>query len=216
MKFTLKRYFSMFGLGLGLFSSAPAFAADNWATLQPAYNTHQQTPTVRLEGGSTLVDNLTFYAYGDLDTVQKKSANLETFYSEARFGYFLSRVHDVLSSLGIATEYNGGTGLDDLVRFGIVYTPQLADGNFTLLKIYPAETSGTAGPQVDVFSSQRFTDWLTASLLIDGNIKPRVVYSEPEIDLTYNNAALFGQGRVVWQLGKRPDVQPVVGVKYTF
>lgn len=214
----IKSYAKKLGVGISLaycLMSSSVRADESWANMQPAYNITQHAPTVRIEGGSTLVDQLKLYSYADVDAPQKPT-NFETFYTETRLSYSLGRIHERVENIGIATEYNGGTGLDGLVRFGVVYTPNIHTDNFTLVKVYPLTTTPNVGAQLCIFSSYKFTDWLSASVLVDANTQPRLVYSEQEVDFTYRNSALFGQSRVIWPVSKRPEIQQVVGVKYTF
>jgi len=195
----------------GTLYSSKASADDCWFNIQPAFNTSKQHVTVRLEGGSQLTDRLSLYGFSDVDATPEKSFDLKNFYIETRLSYALTPK----SNWAAILEYNGGNGMQDILRTGFTVTGSLGKGNFTKLKVLLFETSGAAGPQVALFTSQRLTDKLSARLGIDYNVEPRTIYYEPELDYMLNpRATLFLQGRSFGLIKDRIRLDPILGLKY--
>ncbi len=192
---------------------------NNWLNIQPAYNFEAQHRTVRLEGGTNLTKDLSVYSYSDIDATKEKPTDFESFYNETRLNYLLRPIDERLKEFGLAVEYNGGTGTKDVLRFGLTHTTKVGDGNFTLLKFYPIETSGDLGMQVGLYTSQKLTDRLKANLLVDFNLKLRTIYAEPEIDIDITDILkLFCQARISMETDKpkNAEISPVIGLKCDF
>ncbi len=183
---------------------------ESWSNVQPAYKPRQNTPTVRVEGG-TKSGRVNFYSFIDMDPVQDNSADMESFYGEARVAYALNDVW------ALAVEYDAGNNCDDLARAGVVITPKTWKGNFTMLKLYPWETSGQKGPQVCVYTSQKLTDKVSASVTAEYNTDSRTLYLEPELRYKQNDRFfVFLQGRHFGSIDDRINFAPVIGAGYNF
>ena len=181
------------------------------ANIQPAYNKAEGHATVRVEGGSSITDRISIYGFADLDATDERPADFENFYSEARAIYALGK------GVSLGAEYNGGNGMKDLVRFGLFYVPDLGDGNFTIIKVLPFETSGDKGLQVSAYSSQQVTGKVGAAITADYNADSKTMYLEPEINIrTGDNSALFLQGRSFAPADRTPDMSAVFGLRYSF
>ncbi len=189
---------------------ASSCAPESWSNVQPAYKPRQNTPTVRVEGG-TKSGRVSFYSFIDMDPVQDNSADMESFYGEARVAYALNDVW------ALAVEYDAGNNCDDLARAGVVITPKTWKGNFTMLKYYPVETTGNKGQQLCAYTSQAITDKVDAILTAEYNFRSRTLYLEPEISFKPNErCAVFVQGRHFSSIDDRIDLALVVGCKYNF
>ena len=117
----------------------------------------------------------------------------------------------------MTAEYNGANRMEDLMRLGITLTPNLGKGNFTMIRIYPYETSGEKGPQFCAFMSQQLSSWLAASVLGEFNVDDSTLYTEQELDLKLNdNFTVFLQGRGFGSIDDKIEIKPFIGVKYTF
>lgn len=194
-----------------IYASLPAAAENAWANIQPGYNIKDKHPTVRLESGSDITDKLGLYAYMDLDSTKDKPSDFESYFGAVRLTQRLNNL------LGLVGEYEGGNDCEDTVRIGAAITPKLGKGNFTVLRLFPYETSREKGPQVALFVSQKFTDKLTSSLLACYDIDPKNLYLEPELDLALTkDITLFLQGRSFGEAKKTPDMATVAGIKYNF
>ncbi|MFH1071900.1 MAG: hypothetical protein V1743_00545 [Nanoarchaeota archaeon] len=194
-----------------------ACAKDGWAQFTPAYHTAEQRATLRMEGGSTLTDGLSTYGFIDADATPEKPADLENFYAEARLNQNLGKITPVLKPFGIAIEYNGGNGLEDIVRAGITFSPAIAAGNFTFVKFYPVETSGDKGLQLSMFTSQTLPYGFATSILVDYNITADAAYAEQEIGFKVTpQVTLVGQSRLAVAEGMKPAISPAVGLRYAF
>jgi hypothetical protein len=207
---TLKRRF-VACIALVCALAAISCKPESWSNIQPAYKPRQNTPTVRVEGGSKLADRVSFYSFMDMDPVQDNSADMESFYGEARVAYALNDVW------ALAVEYDTGNNCDDLARAGVVITPKTWKGNFTMFKIYPWETSRGKGPQVCLYSSQQLTDKISAIITAEYNTDSRTLYLEPELRYTPDKRYfIFLQGRHFGSIDDRIDLAPVAGVGCNF
>lgn len=195
----------------GALSATSCARTQGWSNVQPAYNARQNALTVRVEGGTDITDKLNCYAFLDADTAEKNSADLENFYGEARVAYALNDVFRV------AVEYDCGNNCKDLARVGLTITPKTGKRNFTMLKFWPVETSGQKGPQVCIYSSQKLTDKLSASMTAEYNIDSRTLYLEPELRFKPNDQFFaFLQGRGFGSIDDKIEFAPVIGVGYNF
>lgn len=191
-------------------------AAQNkpWMNISPGYAPKRDVATVRVEGGTKVTPHASVYGFADFDSTPQNKTDLQAAYAEVRAAHDLGEISDGLTDVHLLAEYNGGTGIEDTVRFGVGYTPQIASGNFTLLKLLPFETQGSYGPQIGVFTSQQITKDLGASLFIDYNINPKTIYSELELNYTiHENWAVFIQGRG-FGTSDSFAVEPVMGIRY--
>ena len=192
---------------------------EGWADVQPACKTKEQQMTIRVEGGAQPARNLKFYSFIDADTSKEHPIDLETFYGEARLTYAFGDLSDCVKDFGVAAELNGGTGFRDLIRFGPTYTTSLVDGNFTALKFFPIETSGNSGMQAGLYSLQKITDRVNASVTLEYNFDPKQLYGELESTVkVVDHLKILGQIRMQLPVEKPKDVDfsPVVGVRYDF
>ena len=189
---------------------ASSCTPESWSNVQPAYNMERNTPTIRVEGGSKS-GKVSVYSFMDMDTSKENSADMENFYGEARVSYALNDVW------ALAIEYDTGNNCDDLARAGVVITPKTREGNFTMFKYYPVETTGNKGQQLCAYTSQAITKKLDAILTAEFNFDSRTIYIEPELDFKPNKrTAIFLQGRHFGSIDDRIKLQPVVGIKYNF
>lgn len=193
---------------VALATLVPAKAiAGGFMNVQPAFNTEAGHATIRLEGGTTL-KGMDVYGFADLDATKQRPADIEGVYAEFRVSY------PVAKALGLAAEYNCGTGTKDTVRLGAVVKGGLWKGNFTLVKVFPVETSGEKGPQVSIYLSQDIGKKIAFSVLADVNTRPGTVYLEPELMVRITEtAALFVQARGFGKIGGKMGFEPVTGVK---
>lgn len=195
----------------------PAKADGLWGNIQPAYNTEAEHATVRLEGGAKLPYRLSTYGFMDFDATKEHKADVENVYVEGRLNYSLGGIHEKLARFGVTAEYNGGNGMEDIVRLGVSSTPPIGHGNFTFIKFYPCETSGRVGPQASFFSEQDIGKRLSLNALADYNLDPRTIYLElgADVKLT-DHLKVFGQGRGFGPIGGIVEWVPIVGMKYGF
>lgn len=212
---TIKRKIKKITAGLAfifaLYSSSPALAEDGWANIQPAFNTRANHAILRMEGGSNITDKLSCYGWFDADAASEKPCDFENFYGEGRLTYKINNI------LGIAAEYNGGNNCKDTVRFGITITPKTNKKNFTMFKYFPYETTGKKGQQLCLFSSQKLTPKLGASLIIDYNLDKKTWYVEPELNYKLNNnSTMFTQGRSFGSIDDKMEFSPIFGIRYKF
>ena len=199
--------------------TATAQAQSGWFNLQPAYNTETESPTLRLESGADLGKGFDLYGFVDIDASKERSFDLETFYGEARLSYSLEDISDSLKGFKLATEYNGGSNVDDLMRLGIKYDTSLGKGNYLSLRAFPFETSGDAGPKIGIFTTQDLTDRISAQVLLNYYPDSKSFYLEPEVNFKIGgNTSLFLQGRSFGELNKDliSDMTPVIGIKFKF
>lgn len=193
---------------IALATLVPAKAiAGGFMNMQPAFNTEARHATVRVEGG-TSVKGMDVYGFADLDATKQRPADIESVYAEFRVAYQIAK------ALGLAAEYNGGTGMKDTVRLGAVVKGGLWKGNFTLVKVFPLETSGEKGPQVSIYISQDIGKTVVLSATADINTKPKTVYLEPEVMARITEtAALFIRQGAFGKIGEKMDFAPIMGVK---
>src|SRR3989344_2461014 len=220
---------AVMGAALAATLAVPARAGD-WANIRPAHNIDGQHATVRVEGGADLGKHGKFYGFLDLDGSTEHPLDLEQFYGEARGMLNLGN-----SRWAAATELDIGSGMGDFLRVGATYTPDTGKKNFTQLRLWPWETSGTHGPQVSVFSEQQLSDRVSVSGLMDYNTDPNTAYLEAEVDVKLgkrtmvidpktkkqhavvgDNPTLFAQARGFGTIDDRIDIAPVVGLKWNF
>jgi hypothetical protein len=202
---------AIMGLALLTELSTPDIKAEGWANIQPAYDTKAKHATVKLEGGTKIADNVSTYGFLHLDATKEKPTDLENFYGELRTAYSVTDI------LGLAAEYNGGNGTEDTIRLGITITPNLGKNNFTMLKFFPYETSEKKGPQWGLFTSQKLTDRIGASLLLDYNTNNRTLYVEPQISVELTKKLTgFLQGRHFGSIDDKIELAPIIGLKYDF
>ncbi len=186
-----------------------------WMNISPSYALRREVTTTRIEGGTQVTLHANVYGFADLDSALDDKTDIQSAYAEVRAAYDLGELSDSLQDVHLLAEYNGGTGIEDTLRFGIGYTPHFADGNFTLLKVLPFETQGSYGPQVGLFTSQQITKDLGVSLLIDYNIDPKTIYGEAELNYRLgNDFSIFLQSRG-FGTADHFDVEPVIGVRYS-
>lgn len=207
-KFSFRKIAAASMLAVSTLLPVRALAEDGFMNIYPAYNTKAQYATIRLEGGVKPMDKINVYGFADIDATKQKPADMENVYAEVRVAY------SVAKALGLAAEYNGGNSMKDIVRLGAVFMPKIAEGNFTLIKLFPIETSGERGPQVSVYASQEITKRITASIVADYNTKSRTIYLEPELLVKIvKSTSMFVQGRGFGPIDGKIDFAPVVGVK---
>ena len=206
-------------------SVAVAFALSGCATPKnnslsvfPAYNAKHQHATVRVEGMSEPVERVKVYSFLDADATKEKPADFEHFYWEGRASYSLGAIDATIAPVSIAAEYNGGTGIEDTVRAGAMFANSLWEGNFTMAKVYPIESSGHIGMQAGLFVSQDVTDRVGVSALAEYNFKPQAVYGEAEVGVKLTDRlSAVGQVRAfIPKKSDENDIAPVVGVRYEF
>jgi len=198
------------GVMLSAILLASSCRPGSWGNAQPAYNFERNAPTVRVEGGSKS-GKVGFYSFMDMDPIQDNSADMESFYGEARVSYALNDVW------ALAVEYDAGNNCDDLARAGIVITPKTWKGNFTMFKYYPVETTGNKGQQLCAYTSQAITGKLDAILTAEYNFESRTLYLEPELRFKPNERFFsFLQGRHFGSIDDRIDFAPVLGAGYNF
>jgi hypothetical protein len=203
-------------LGL-LCSGSAASASEGWFNIRPGYDARQKHSTLRIEGGSKSGNGINAYGFSDMDATEQDPYDVENLYSEFRLAYPLRHLPEKAKNVGVAVEYNGGTETKDILRFGLTYTPQTGENNFTLFKFLPFETSGEKGPQISLLTSQKLTDRLTVVLLGDYNFNSRTFYLEPEIDVKLtDNATGFVQGRGSVSRMDEIETPAVAGIKCNF
>ncbi len=186
-----------------------------WMNISPGYAPKREVSTVRVEGGTQVTPTTSIYGFTDLDSSPQDKTDLNSSFAYLRAMQDLGAVHSSLKDVQLVAEYHGGTGIEDTLRFGVGYTPHIADGNFTLLKYLPFETQGSYGPQVGLFTSQQITDELGASLLINYDLDPKTIYGEAEINYKFaDNFSMFLQGRG-FGAANDFDIEPVIGIRYS-
>ena len=196
-----------------LSAAAPAASAfaGGWANAQGGYKADEKQLTVRLEGGSSHNYGISSYAFMDLDAV-KPGADLENVYAEGRI---MKSLDFILPGLKAMVEVDVGNSMRDFVRYGASLTPDLGNGNFTQFRWCPATSQEGVGSQVTIYTSQEILPGLTASMLVDYNLRPNTIYVEPRIDLKLTEqVAGFFMGRGFGEVNGRIDVKPVVGLQY--
>ncbi|MEK6908852.1 MAG: hypothetical protein AABX23_02265 [Nanoarchaeota archaeon] len=189
-----------------------------WLNVQPAYKLDSKSSTVRLEGGNNFGNRVNLYSFVDF-YAPENSTDLDTFYGEARIDYSLGGLSSKLDGLSLATEYNGGSDNEDLVRVGVKYDTSLLAGNYLSLRAFPFETSGENGPKLGLFTTQQITDRISAQLLVNNYTDINKFYVEGELDFRVGDTAnLFVQGRSFGEFDEElfKNATPVIGIKLTF
>jgi len=151
-------------VALLLITTATALASQ-WLDVQPAYNTDLQVGTVRLEGGGKR-EGLSLYGFVDLSGDTDRRWAFKHPYGEARLMRSLQDVRPDWQAWNLTVEYNGGEGVDDLLRVGLVWNTSLLDGNTTALKLYPVATRDHDA-QVSLYSRQALSSKLSAYVVFD-------------------------------------------------
>lgn len=207
----LKNYTKGLAIVAALYASAAGAADNGWMNIQPAYNANDNHVTVRIEGGADVSDKVSVYSFADIDASKQEPLDFENLYGEARFKF---TVNDWLKVLA---EHDFGTGFKDFTRLGVEITPSIDDNNFTAIRVFPYETDGDVGSQIDVYSAQQITDKLNASILAELKLGIDSLYAELELgyDLS-DDVTLFGQLRHFGSLDQKIEPTPVVGAKYNF
>ena len=198
------------------FLPGKAQASDNWFTFQPGYNIKKEHSTARIEGGSKLKDKISTYGFIDLNASKEEPTNMQSVYAEGRIN--IQPTKQV--PLALTAEYNGATFLEDTIRLGITYTPNLGKNNFTYLKYLPLETSGEHGQQATFFTSQQLTPRLRANLTADYNIDQKVLMLEPKVKLKLTDrvsAFVRNQSFTRPSFKKiREGIAPIIGLEFKF
>ncbi len=118
---------------------APTLAnAGEWKNATTTYKT-DNTSTVKLQRG-------TENSYGFLNLYGDDKFNLESMYGEVRVRKPLGK------GFSLGAEYNGGTGVKDIVRPHIAYTNKFGPV-FVDTKFSPVETSRSKGSQLGLYAS---------------------------------------------------------------
>lgn len=209
----VKKLFAAVGATL---VASQVMASGNWANIRPAYDTDQEHATVRVEGGSNLTDKLSMCGIVDADATTQRPLDFEGFSGKLRTIYSLGDLGKKLGTFGVSAEGEFSNGSQDKLRLGLTWNPQLGKGNFIQFRFYTGTSHGTDDAQAIVYTSQTLGRF-TPNLLVIYNITPNTVYSEPELDVKVSQKLeLMLQGRVFGTLGKKMDVRPVAGVKYSF
>ena len=191
--------------------------AGNWANVRPAYDMHDQHATVRFEGGSNLTDKLSIYGIVDLDATKQRPLDFEGFSGKMRSIYSLGNLGMRLGTFGVSAEGEFNSGSSDKLRLGLTWNPSLGKGNFTQLRLYTGTANGINDAQAVIYTSQTIMDRFTPNLLVIYNLKQGTMYAEPELDIkAAKKLEVMLQGRIFGALGKKMDVKPVVGLKYSF
>lgn len=200
------------GAILSMLGTAPVKAQDGWTNIQPGYDTQHDNVTVRLEAGSSIDKNLSMYGFLDTYSVVDGSDDQEGFYAELRL------TRSVGGGVGIAVEYNGGSFMDDFVRLGLTYAPNLGEDNFTLLKLLPLGTRDDNNLQICGYSSHSIADIAQASILADYSPDTKFIYMEPEAGLKLrNDITAYVRGVISGSLDDRLEHNTtIVGIKYDF
>ncbi|GAG26291.1 unnamed protein product, partial [marine sediment metagenome] len=145
--------------------------ADSWASIQPAYNVKANHATMRVETGADINNRLKFYGFADADAAEERKLDFDNFYGEARLGY------EIKDNLDLAVEVNEGNNMKPLLRYGLIARPKLGKNNFTQLKLLDADV----GAQLGLFTTQKLTDKLDATLVMDYNFDGKTAFIEPEL-----------------------------------
>ncbi|MBC8500959.1 MAG: hypothetical protein H8D38_04305 [DPANN group archaeon] len=136
--------------------------AQDWQTLTGVYNVNHDATALRFQRGT---DN----TYGFLDLFGNKHGDLETMYGEFRVKKNLGK------GFSMGLEYNGGTGLDDLIRPQVGYSGNLGHV-FIDAKFSPTESTRSQGQQLGVYASTNIAGigiegWADFDY-IDGKVTP--------------------------------------------
>ena len=125
-----------------------------WFQTLVGYNFTSNNPAIRFEGGHNIED-FGFYGMVDLLPEGKDKIEIEGVYTELRGWY------DIIDELGLMIEFQGGSGLDDLLRVGLFVHGNVGDlsGHLRLMSI---DSTGKAG-QIGTYGALK----LPAGFLID-------------------------------------------------
>ncbi|RMF55966.1 hypothetical protein D6745_00585 [Candidatus Woesearchaeota archaeon] len=118
-----------------------ATTAHAWQNITPTYNINHRTTQVRLQHGT---DN----SYAFIDFNGDEHGDLEGFYGEAL------RTVPLAYGISVGPEYNGGTGVDDIVRAQITASGQI--GPVFVQGKYSPVSTGDAGQQLGLVANAQF------------------------------------------------------------
>lgn len=195
-------------LGTIVLAASPASAENEWANVQPAWDINNGNATIRVEAGADITERLKAYGFAD---AYASGLDFNSLYGEFRLAYDVSKETGV-KGLKLAAEYNGGTDVSGKTRLGFAYVPQLGTGNFTQIKLFPANIGGENDPQISLFTEQKIDDSLKLNFLIDHALKTGSSYVEAGAEVN----VLDGMS-IFMQLRGNPDkLDPFVGMKYEF
>ncbi len=185
--------------------ATPAHAG-RYANIQPGYVVNEQRATARLEG-ETDVHGVNAYGFIDMDATHADPLDMENVLCSGRLtgpGYRWLRPF---------IKYEGGNGMNDVLRPGIMFKPDLGKNTILKLRYSPFSTNGTDHAEINF--SQKIGDF-RAGVYANRNTANGKMYVEPEISFKINDEfTAFAQGRGA---GKLEKIQPAVlgGFKYTF
>lgn len=122
-------------------STIPSLASAQWQNATATYKT-DETSNVKLQRG-------TKNTYGFVNLCGDKNLDLESMYGEARTR------HPIGKGFALGIEYNGGTGLKDIIRPHLSYSKKFGPV-FVDAKFSPIETSRVKGSQLGVYVSTAY------------------------------------------------------------
>jgi len=181
-----------------------AIASAQWVDVQTAYKPKDNVPTTRIEAGMTR-NRFNTYGFLDFDGTMNKSYPRNA-YLQTRASY------ELFKGVNAVAEMNVGTDFADTIRFGALYSPKLKD-NFTVVKFYPAETTGKKGTQIDAYSVQ-YIGKFAPSVLVNYNVKPKTTYMELELEYKFSKHVTAYTQMRGFGTPTHPRLQPLFGLKF--
>lgn len=175
--------------------------AQDWQNLTFTHNLSEQRQVLRLQRGDK-------NSYGFLDLFGK-GVDFESIYGEFRLRKNLGKGFDV------GLEYNGGTGVRDLVRPHIAFTKEVGPMFFDI-KFSPLESTLKQGQQLGLYCSVKLPLGLGLESWHDFDYKDKKITHMGEVELSKNiSKKLSAVGRAEkypWQ----KNIQYSVGGKLVF
>jgi len=175
--------------------------AQDWHNLTFTHNLSKQRQVLRLQRGDES-------SYGFLDLFGK-GADFETIYSEFRLR------RNFGNGFGLGLEYNGGSGVKDLIRPHVAYTTELGPV-FLDVKFSPLESTLKQGQQLGVYGSVKLPFGFGLESWHDFDYKDGKIIHSGEIELSKNikkKLSVIGRAeKYPWQ----ENIQYSLGTKLAF
>ena len=148
---------------LTLAAALPAFGADGFLNIQPAYKPKEAVSTARVEG-LALHDKFCLYGWADLDKTGDEALPGKARFGELRLDY--TALDTKVASVALSSEFEGVTDGADRQKFGVTITPKLGEKNYTSIELWGHQTASSRGPQTSLFTKQHLSDKVSTSALL--------------------------------------------------
>jgi hypothetical protein len=167
-----------------------------WMNLRPGYDVKNDKVTLRFEGRRKIIDQFSIYGKADVNAIDRskdEGSDFEEFRGRAQANYTFGDAHKKLEKIGVALEYDGGSGIEDVVKGGITFTPFTGNQNYLQLKAFPFSSSDDRGRSIGVQAKQILTDKFDLDFETDYDFDEKKLRGDLGLNAKVaDNISLFG------------------------